>query len=153
MRLTNQIGVWSWQRHYDDLDVLDGTQWGLDLNDGVNNVQCSGSNAYPGGNDLEHARPFQEFLAAMSALIRGRSATKQSTPGGNRWSHDPAGVCFLAPVHQTILTTWRPCYCEVPLMRCSGKLIDQSDRTSDGVYPCAIKAMNPELAGDYALSS
>ncbi len=66
----DRIGVWRWQPHYHDLDVVDGTQWSLDLDDGVQKVQCSGSNAYPGGNDLEQAQPFQEFLAAISALIR-----------------------------------------------------------------------------------
>lgn len=58
----DHIGVWSWEARYDDLDVCDGTQWEIDIRQGSRRVRCFGSNAYP--------EPFQEFLAAVKALVR-----------------------------------------------------------------------------------
>lgn len=65
----DKAGVWNWAARYDDLETCDGTQWELDLSDGSRHVRCVGSNLYPGGPDLEHARPFQEFLDAVGALV------------------------------------------------------------------------------------
>ena len=66
----DRIGVWNWQARYNDRETLDGTQWSIDISKGSRSVRCFGSNAYPGGKDLQHARPFQEFLAAVRALVR-----------------------------------------------------------------------------------
>src|SRR6185436_688723 len=54
----DQIGVWQWQSRYDNPDILDGTQWTLELTNGSRRVKCFGSNSFPGGSDREHARPF-----------------------------------------------------------------------------------------------
>ena len=61
---------WRWHANYDDPDILDGTQWSLDLSDGWRGVRSFGSNAYPGGKDLEHALPFQGFLDAVGVLLQ-----------------------------------------------------------------------------------
>lgn len=57
----DKIWVWSWQASYDDPDILDGTQWALDISDGSRSVRCTGSNRYP--------RSFQKFLKAVGALV------------------------------------------------------------------------------------
>ena len=57
----DRINVWGWAAHYDDLEILDGTQWELDLSNGTRRVKCSGSNAYP--------PEFEQFLAAVEALV------------------------------------------------------------------------------------
>ena len=66
----DQIGVWEWQRVYDDGQTLDGCQWELDLSNGEQSVKCFGSNQFPGGDDREAAKPFQSFLAAVGALVQ-----------------------------------------------------------------------------------
>lgn len=65
----DQVGIWNWEAHYDDLETCDGEQWSININDGSRSVRSSGSNAYPGGANREHARPFQEFLEAVGALV------------------------------------------------------------------------------------
>lgn len=65
----DQIEVWSWKARY-DTEILDGEQWTVAIRHGSQRIQCYGSNAYPGGHDRETAQPFQEFLAAVSALTR-----------------------------------------------------------------------------------
>ena len=52
----DKIGVWSWHTSYHHPEILDGTQWALDLSDGSRSVRCTGSNRYP--------RSFQKFLKA-----------------------------------------------------------------------------------------
>lgn len=63
----DRINVWGWAAHYDDLEIFDGTQWELDLSDGVRRVRCSGSNAYP--------PEFQQFLDAVTVLTGQRFGT------------------------------------------------------------------------------
>lgn len=65
-----QIGVWRWQHVYDDGQTLDGCQWKIDLRNGEQSVKCFGSNKFPGSDDRETAKPFQSFLAAVSALVQ-----------------------------------------------------------------------------------
>jgi hypothetical protein len=66
----DQIGVWNWRKRYDDPDVLDGTQWSLDISDGVRTLQCFGSNRYPENLATKGSSPFKQFLKAVEALIR-----------------------------------------------------------------------------------
>ena len=66
----DKIGVWDWKSRYDDPETMDGVQWKVEINDGVRRVQSFGSNRYPGSRDREKARPFQEFLKAVGALIQ-----------------------------------------------------------------------------------
>jgi hypothetical protein len=66
----DRIGVWQWQPRYDDPDILDGTQWTLELMNGPRRVKSFGSNSYPGGTDRGHAQPFEQLLDAIGALVR-----------------------------------------------------------------------------------
>jgi hypothetical protein len=66
----DRIGVWSWDARYDDVEVLDGIQWSIEISDSSRSVRCLGSNAYPGGQNLKHARPFREFLNVIESLVR-----------------------------------------------------------------------------------
>jgi hypothetical protein len=59
-----RLGVWNWQKSYEDPHVLDGTHWSLELATDSRSIQANGSNAYP-------AR-FEPFLRAVSRLAGGR---------------------------------------------------------------------------------
>lgn len=60
----DQINVWTWDREYTDLSVLDGTSWRIELSWGNQTVESSGANDYPRG--------FDDFLDAITTLIGGR---------------------------------------------------------------------------------
>ena len=64
------IDVWQWQPEYFDHDVLDGTQWELELAHAGSSVKCEGSNAYPGANGPSYGRntAFARFLKALRTL-------------------------------------------------------------------------------------
>lgn len=64
------IGAWQWQPEYFDHDVLDGTQWELELAHAGSSVKCEGSNAYPGANGPSYGRntAFARFLKAIRTL-------------------------------------------------------------------------------------
>ena len=64
------IGVWQWQPQYFDHEVLDGTQWELELKHAGRSVKCDGSNAYPGtsGPDYGRTSAFAQFLKALRTL-------------------------------------------------------------------------------------
>lgn len=67
-----QCDLWHWAPRYDDPDILDGTQWELDIQLGRRRVTSFGSNAYPGGEGVGRSEPFQLFLRAVRKLIGGR---------------------------------------------------------------------------------
>jgi hypothetical protein len=67
-----KCNLWSWKSHYDNLDVLDGTQWELDIRIGTQALKSSGSNYYPGGNGTSYSKTFRLFLGAVQELIDGR---------------------------------------------------------------------------------
>lgn len=58
------LDVWHWERSYDDISVLDGTQWEVAITWGRKRIRSQGSNAYPDG--------FDNFLHAVSQLIHNR---------------------------------------------------------------------------------
>lgn len=58
----DQIDVWGWQPRYDDQEILDGTEWSIEISDEARSVRSYGSNAYP--------HPFQRFLKAVERLVR-----------------------------------------------------------------------------------
>jgi hypothetical protein len=66
----DRIGVWAWQPDYINPDVLDGTQWSLSLCHGGRELECEGSNAYPGSPEIEYPDdgPFADFLRALARL-------------------------------------------------------------------------------------
>ncbi len=63
-------GVWRWLPDYTDNNVLDGTQWELELAHAGSRVKCGGSNAYPGANGPSYGRntAFARFLKALRTL-------------------------------------------------------------------------------------
>ena len=70
----DEVGVWCWQKRYDNPPVMDGAVWNLKMEHGTNKVRCSGSNAYPGdkGANVPSISPTQMFLKyqeAVEALI------------------------------------------------------------------------------------
>lgn len=65
----DRISVWGWRRSYDNPDMLDGTQWSVEISDGVRRVRSFGSNLYPGGDNRETAVSFREFLEAVGVLL------------------------------------------------------------------------------------
>ena len=62
-------GVWQWQSRYFS-EVLDGTQWELELAHAGRTLRCDGSNAYPAHNDPDYdeSPQFMQFLAALRTL-------------------------------------------------------------------------------------
>jgi hypothetical protein len=65
----DRIGVWGWRSRYNNADILDGTQWSVEITNGTLSVKCTGSNLYPCGQDQEYGLPFQQFLDAISTLV------------------------------------------------------------------------------------
>jgi hypothetical protein len=56
-----KIDIWDWESSYDNLDILDGTQWSIWITWGRYSVKSVGSNAYP-----DH---FDKFLKAVNKLL------------------------------------------------------------------------------------
>ena len=61
----NQAEVWKWRRQYDDLTVVDGTVWELEIEYSDQSIVSSGNNAYP------TEKQFNLFLDAVSDLADG----------------------------------------------------------------------------------
>lgn len=69
----DEIGVWRWQDRYHNPNVLDGTQWDLQINWSGHKIQSYGSNMYPGGSeqDWDVTPEFKALLEALMALLGG----------------------------------------------------------------------------------
>ena len=71
------INVWGWDARYEDQRILDGTQWELEIDYGIKKISTSGSNSYPGANnvdmllDWEDTPVFDDFLHALNLLLGG----------------------------------------------------------------------------------
>jgi hypothetical protein len=67
-------GVWRWNDRYENLDVLDGTQWSLKMRHHGNSLICGGSNAYPGSSapDYLESCEFGQFIKAARELTGKR---------------------------------------------------------------------------------
>lgn len=65
--------LWNWAPRYDDFDICDGTQWGVEITLGERRLRSCGSNAYPGGEGMGYSKPFRLLLRAVRQLIGGRS--------------------------------------------------------------------------------
>ena len=66
------IGVWAWKPRYENPDVMDGTQWRVDIAACGKSVTSSGYNAYPGGTSPPDGDAFARFLRAIGELLGGR---------------------------------------------------------------------------------
>lgn len=67
----DKIGVWDWEKHYDNMWVLDGTSWSIKLKQGKKRVTSDGSNAYPGSEGPETSATFRAFCRAVQKLLGG----------------------------------------------------------------------------------
>ena len=71
------INVWGWDSRYEDQRILDGTQWELEIDYGIKKISTSGSNSYPGADnvdmllDWEDTPVFDDFLHALNLLLGG----------------------------------------------------------------------------------
>ena len=62
----DKLNVWSWDKHYNNHDVLDGTQWELTIKcAGRRRRRIFGSNAYP-----KPKGTFKSFIKALSKLSK-----------------------------------------------------------------------------------
>ncbi|MDA9751267.1 hypothetical protein N9U85_00910 [bacterium] len=62
----DKLKVWSWDKHYNNDDVLDGTQWELTIKRaGRKRRRIFGSNAYP-----KPKGTFESFVKALSKLSK-----------------------------------------------------------------------------------
>lgn len=60
------LKVWGWKKHYNNNDVLDGTQWELTIKrEGRRKRRIFGSNAYP-----EPKGTFDSFIKALNKLSK-----------------------------------------------------------------------------------
>jgi hypothetical protein len=69
---TEACDLWNWTPSYHDSDILDGTQWEVEITLGRRRLKSSGSNAYPGGNSDGRSDSFMRFLRAVRKLLGGR---------------------------------------------------------------------------------
>ena len=66
----DRVGVWAWLPGYVNPNVLDGTQWRLELRHGERKVKSEGSNLYPGSAGIDYTAdsPFAQLLCALAHL-------------------------------------------------------------------------------------
>ena len=69
---TEVCDLWNWTTSYHDPDILDGTQWKVEITLGRRRLKSSGSNAHPGGNSDGRWDSFMLFLRAVRKLLGGR---------------------------------------------------------------------------------
>ena len=64
LKTLDRVEAWDWQERYVNPDIMDGTQWSVDLIWGDRQVKSSGSNDFPA--------EFKAFCKAITALLDGR---------------------------------------------------------------------------------
>ena len=66
--------LWHWAKRYDNPDILDGTQWEVEIAHGSRRFKSFGSNAYPGGlrDGYGYSESFMLLLQAVRKLVGGR---------------------------------------------------------------------------------
>ena len=73
----DQLKVWKWHDNYYNTDILDGTQWSLEIKYADCSLKTNGSNAYPdangkANNDFKGTKEFDEYLKAVEKLLGGK---------------------------------------------------------------------------------
>lgn len=71
-RELDEIDVWAWKPRYENPNVMDGTQWQVDIAACGKSIASTGYNDYPGGTLPPDGDRFPRFLRAMSELLGGR---------------------------------------------------------------------------------
>lgn len=76
----DRLNVWQWQDNYYNMNIVDGTQWGLEIKIEHANqyLKTEGSNSFPGINgktnhDPRTTREFDEYLKAVEKLLGGKT--------------------------------------------------------------------------------
>ncbi len=72
----DQIGVWDWEKEYNNPNVLDGTQWSLEIAYDEQRIQSCGSNRFPGAStgdwdDWSETSEFKALKGALQQLLCG----------------------------------------------------------------------------------
>ena len=65
----DELGIWSWQAHYDDPNVMQGFQWSIHFNFEDKEIRCGGANAYPGEKSIGYTEEFKTLLVAINKLL------------------------------------------------------------------------------------
>ena len=60
--LLDHLNAWKWKPSYSNQDILDGTQWSLEIEYGDAKISCSGSNSYPAFLDADYQENGNESL-------------------------------------------------------------------------------------------
>ncbi len=68
----DEIGIWEWNPEYSNPDIMDGTNWSVEINRGDQSVDSQGSNCFPGNCSEDDSGPFGQFCEAVSKLAGGR---------------------------------------------------------------------------------
>jgi hypothetical protein len=73
----NRLNVWKWHYNYDNTNILDGTQWSLEITYVDCSLKTDGSNCYPEANGKPNKDPmgskeFDEYLRAVEKLLGGK---------------------------------------------------------------------------------
>ncbi len=71
-RELDAIGVWAWKPSYENPNVMDGTQWHVEIAVGKKTLKSTGYNAFPDGTLPPDGDRFPRFLRAVSTLLGGR---------------------------------------------------------------------------------
>jgi hypothetical protein len=69
-KVLDAAGVWQWENRYENVDVLDGTQWSLELKHLGKSLTSEGSNAFPGSDNADYpeSSAFGKFIKALREL-------------------------------------------------------------------------------------
>jgi hypothetical protein len=71
----DEVKVWKWRSRYENLDVLDGSSWSLELEYGDEMVRSRGRNGYPSDDDVAamagpgESEIFKKFREAVRELV------------------------------------------------------------------------------------
>jgi hypothetical protein len=77
--LLDHLNAWNWRPDYCNQNILDGTQWSLEIEYGDTKISCSGSNSYPALLDADYQEDggrsldWELFEASLFWLSRGGS--------------------------------------------------------------------------------
>jgi hypothetical protein len=72
------LQIWTWRADYANPDVMDGTQWSVDLAFTDRRIKSAGSNSFPDAKGNPSKRPrttpaFARYLEAVETLIGGKA--------------------------------------------------------------------------------
>ena len=65
----DELGIWAWEAHYDDPNVMQGFQWSIHFTFEDKEIRCGGANAYPGAKSVGYSAEFKKLLAATNKLL------------------------------------------------------------------------------------